>query len=137
MDKLLILNNIKEHLKIRFDKDFADFLGIKTTTLAMWYKRNSYDVELLFNKCEFLNPEWLLTGKGSMLKSDEKSVLSQNITGNSNIQSGNDSNITSENVAQVKKLEFELQECKKLHKIKDIEIERQKKQIDKLFNMIN
>lgn len=76
MDKLLILNNIKEHLKIRFDKDFADFLGIKTTTLAMWYKRNSYDVELLFNKCEFLNPEWLLTGKGEMLKEGAKSNLS-------------------------------------------------------------
>jgi repressor LexA len=68
MDKLLILNDIKAYLNIRFDKDFADFLGIKTTTLAMWYKRNSYDVELLFNKCEFLNPEWLLTGKGDMLK---------------------------------------------------------------------
>ncbi len=76
MDKLLILNNIKKHLKIRFDKDFADFLGIKTTTLAMWYKRNSYDVELLFNKCEFLNPEWLLTGKGEMLKESAKSNLS-------------------------------------------------------------
>ena len=74
--KLLILNNIKKHLKIRFDKDFADFLGIKTTTLAMWYKRNSYDVELLFNKCEFLNPEWLLTGKGEMLKESAKSNLS-------------------------------------------------------------
>lgn len=80
MDKLLILNNIKEHLKIRFDKDFADFLGIKTTTLAMWYKRNSYDVELLFNKCEFLNPEWLLTGKGEMLKEGAKSNLSPKTT---------------------------------------------------------
>lgn len=72
MDKLLILNDIKKHLGIRFDKDFADFLGVKTTTLAMWYKRNSYDVELLFNKCEFLNPEWLLTGKGEMLRISAK-----------------------------------------------------------------
>lgn len=69
MDKSLILNKIKEYLNIRFDKDFADFLAIKTTTLSMWYKRNTYDVELLFKKCEFLNSEWLLTGEGPMLKS--------------------------------------------------------------------
>jgi len=68
MDKSLILNNIKNHLNIRYDKDFADFLGIKTTTLAMWHKRNTYDVELLFNKCEFLSAEFLLTGKGLMIK---------------------------------------------------------------------
>lgn len=68
MDKSLILNNIKAHLNIRYDKDFADFLGIKTTTLAMWHKRNIYDIELLFNKCEFLSAEFLLTGKGLMIK---------------------------------------------------------------------
>ncbi|MGR3791602.1 LexA family transcriptional regulator [Flavobacterium sp. TN-1] len=68
MDKLLILNSIKNHLNIRFDKEFAEFLGIKSTTLAMWYKRNTYDTELLFNKCDFLNAEWLLTGNGEMLK---------------------------------------------------------------------
>jgi hypothetical protein len=74
MDKSLILNNIKDYLNIRFDKDFADYLGIKTTTLAMWYKRNTYDVELLFNKCEFLSAEFLLAGTGSMLKSDSGSI---------------------------------------------------------------
>lgn len=68
MDKSLILNKIKEHLDIRFDRSFANFLGIKTTTLAMWHSRNTYDVELLFNKCEFLNPEYLITGEGEMLK---------------------------------------------------------------------
>lgn len=77
MDKLLILNKIKEHLSFRYDKEFADFLGIKTTTLAMWYKRNTYDIELIFNKCEFLSAEWLLTGKGSMLKSEVIPVISE------------------------------------------------------------
>jgi hypothetical protein len=72
MDKALILNNIKNYLNIRFDKDFADYLGIKTTTLAMWYKRNTYDVELLFNKCDFLSAEFLLTGAGLMLKNNSR-----------------------------------------------------------------
>lgn len=57
--------------------EFADFLGIKTTTLAMWYKRNTYDIELIFKKCEFLSAEWLLTGQGSMLKSELVQVASE------------------------------------------------------------
>ena len=77
MDKSLILNKIKEHLNLRYDKEFADFLGIKTTTLAMWYKRNTYDIELIFKKCEFLSAEWLLTGQGSMLKSELVQVASE------------------------------------------------------------
>lgn len=77
MDKLLVLNKIKEHLNFRYDKEFADFLGVKTTTLAMWYKRNTYDIELIFNKCDFLSAEWLLTGKGPMLKSEVTPVISE------------------------------------------------------------
>jgi phage repressor protein C with HTH and peptisase S24 domain len=80
IDKPLILNKIKSHLNIKYGKDFAEFLGIKESTLSMWYKRETYDIELLFKKCEFLNPEWLLTGKGSMLKevSTVKAVASEN-----------------------------------------------------------
>lgn len=69
-DKTLILNEIKSYLNISTNKEFAEFLGIKPTTLSMWYKRNTYDIELIFNKCEYLNSEWLLTGKGEMLKSN-------------------------------------------------------------------
>ncbi len=68
MDKTLILNKIKDKENFKTNKDFADFLGIKPTTLSMWYKRNSIDIELIFKKCEYLNPEWLLTGNGEMLK---------------------------------------------------------------------
>ena len=68
IDKSLILNEIKNHLDIKTNKGFAEFLEIKATTLSMWYKRNTFDIELIFNKCEYLNPEWLLTGKGNMLK---------------------------------------------------------------------
>ncbi|WBX72929.1 peptidase S24 [Tenacibaculum pacificus] len=70
MDKSLILNNIKKHLNIRFDKDFANFLEIKPTALAMWHKRNTYDIELIFTKCDFLNPVWLITGQGQMLQKE-------------------------------------------------------------------
>lgn len=76
-----------------------------------------------------VNSDWLLTGKGSMLKEDAKTNINQTITGDSNIQSGNNTNVTGDCKEKV-------QELQKLLKEKDKEIERQKKQIDKLFNMI-
>lgn len=86
-------------------------------------------IELILENYPKLNVEWLLTGKGSMLKDDIKSRLSQNITGNSNIQSGNDTSITGDTSQQVKELQKQLKE-------RDQEIERLKTQVDKLFKMI-
>ncbi|WP_413532748.1 hypothetical protein [Empedobacter brevis] len=76
-----------------------------------------------------VNPEWLLTGKGSMLKEDAVNKVNQSITGDGNIQSGNNTSITGDCKEKVQELQKQLKE-------KDKEIERQKKQIDKLFNMI-
>lgn len=80
IDKELILNEIKNHLGIKKDAEFARFLGIKPQTLSSWYSRNTYDIELLYAKCEFLNAEWLLTGKGDMIKSynDKTNILPLN-----------------------------------------------------------
>ena len=90
----------------------------------------SEDNLLRFLSCyKDVNPEWLLTGKGSMIKSEEKSRINQNITGNSNIQSGNDTSITGDCKQQVEKLEAKLQEYEEKLAEKD-------KQIEKLFKMI-
>jgi len=69
-----MLNKIKDYLGIRFSKDFADYLGVKPTTLSNWHKRNTFDHEVLFTKCGFVDPEWLITGEGEMLKSENKKV---------------------------------------------------------------
>lgn len=47
---------------------FAKFLGVAPSTISSWLKRDTYDYELLFAKCESLSAEWLITGKGEMLK---------------------------------------------------------------------
>ena len=129
MDKKLILNKLQEYYRFKKDIDFADFLGISGQVLSKWKTRNTYDIELIYTKCTEISPEWLITGKGSMLKSEEKSRLNQNITGNSNIQSGNDTSVTGDNSQQVKELQKQLKE-------RDKEIERLKTQVDKLFKMI-
>jgi len=83
-DKEVILSEIKSHYKIKTDADFARFLGIKPQTLSSWYSRNVFDIELLYAKCVDIDANWLLTGKGEMLRNN-----SQNITGDNNVQTGN------------------------------------------------
>ena len=67
--KGVMLDKVKDHLDIKKAGDFAEYLGIKASTLSSWYARNTFDHELLFAKCKFLNAEWILSnGKGEMLK---------------------------------------------------------------------
>ena len=47
---------------------FAEKLGVKPQTISTWIARKSFDIELIFAKCDDISPEWLLTGKGEMLK---------------------------------------------------------------------
>jgi len=71
MTKTLILDHIKNYLKIRHDKDFALYLGIKQNTLSAWKSRDVIDYELVMEKCPFLNGDWLLrNGEGEMLREE-------------------------------------------------------------------
>ena len=72
MDKLLILNKIKEYYSFKNDTKFAEFLGVTPQVLSNWKSRNTFDVELIYTKCLVFSPEWLLTGKGEMLKNREE-----------------------------------------------------------------
>ena len=47
---------------------FAKYIGVAPSTISTWLARDSFDYDLLFAKCETISPEWLLTGKGPMLK---------------------------------------------------------------------
>lgn len=70
MNKVLILNKIREHYGLSKNVDFANFLGITPQALSNWYKRETYDLDILFTKCEGFSSEWLISGNGPMLKSD-------------------------------------------------------------------
>ena len=41
---------------------FAKKLGIRPQTINSWQSRNSFDVELIFAKCEGISGDWLLSG---------------------------------------------------------------------------
>lgn len=118
------LSRIKEFIDFKGinNAGFEKEVGMSNGSFASQLKNNKTigvdKLENILNKYPEINPDWLLTGKGSMLKTLVKNELSQNITGNSNIQSGNNTN-TGDCKAQIKKLQSELKECKKDLKDKD------------------
>lgn len=67
IDKTLILKELQKFKKIEKNKDFANFLGIKYSTLSMWYNRNSYDIEILLEKFPEINKVWLNGGDAPMI----------------------------------------------------------------------
>lgn len=85
MNKVLILNKIKQHYGHHKNVDFAVFLGISPQSLSNWYKRETFDIDVLFTKCVDINPEWLLTGNGPMLKADIPSASHSDSSSNSGI----------------------------------------------------
>ncbi|MBP1639752.1 MAG: hypothetical protein H6Q17_1335 [Bacteroidetes bacterium] len=68
MNKSLILNRIKEHYNFKSDAEFARFLKISPQVLANWHRRNSFDYDVLYTRCEDIDPNWLFSGKEPMLK---------------------------------------------------------------------
>lgn len=71
MGKKDMLLALIEHYSNGNKAHFASLLGISPQGLSTWIKRESFDIELLFSKCEGLSAEWLLRGQGPMLKSDD------------------------------------------------------------------
>lgn len=61
-----ILERIKQANNIERDADLAAFLGVSRATISNWGARNSIDYDLVFSKCEHINLDWLITGRGTM-----------------------------------------------------------------------
>lgn len=80
IDKVLILNKLKEHLGFTKNSDFARYLGIKDNTLSNWYSRNTFNEDIITHRCEFVNKSWLLTGEGQMLKENNSPINNNNMS---------------------------------------------------------
>ena len=64
----IILSRVKLALNISTDTKLSLFLGIDKSTLSSWKKRNSIDYQLIFAKCKHVNYDWLITGRGKMIR---------------------------------------------------------------------
>jgi len=78
IDISLIIKRLKTHLSFDKDIELANYLGIKQSTLATWKHRGNIDVQLIISKCKEINPNWLLTGEGPMIKESPFQNTNQN-----------------------------------------------------------
>lgn len=61
-----------EHYSNGNKAQFASRLGITPQGLSTWIKRETFDIELVFSKCEGLSADWLLSGEGSMIANNNQ-----------------------------------------------------------------
>ncbi|MES2238898.1 MAG: S24 family peptidase [Bacteroidota bacterium] len=112
LDKKLILNKIKDSYKFTTDTQFANFLGIKPTTLSSWYSRNTFDIDLIYSKCVNINCEFLLSGLGSVFNNSNK---------DQDTNSNTDIDIINEPSTKIFKLKTDLIQEKQLVPLYDIQ----------------
>ena len=68
MDKKKMLEAIIAHETNGNKAQFAKILGVSPQTISAWIARSTFDAENIYTKCRYINPSWLLTGEGEMLK---------------------------------------------------------------------
>lgn len=56
--------------------EFARMIGVSPQAVSTWITRNTFDIDIIYAKCLNVSPDWLLTGKGNMLKEEEKEDVS-------------------------------------------------------------
>lgn len=75
MDKRSMLEAMISHYTNGNKAKFAGLLGVSAQTISAWGTRNTFDHELIYTKCRGISADWLLTGEGSMLRSNESSEV--------------------------------------------------------------
>ncbi|MBB2146591.1 hypothetical protein GM921_13900 [Pedobacter sp. LMG 31464] len=127
LDKELILSRIKFHYKFKSDAQLARFLGLGTNTLANWYTRNTINYDLIFTKCNDLNPTWIITGEGRPTKAYSNSEA-------------NAPSIAEEDAVKINSQYNQLTEIERLHQIITLQegtISAQAKTIEVMNKLIN
>lgn len=71
-DKINILNELKKTYQCKNDASFARFLGISPQTLATWFRRGTFNIDLLYSKCDNVNADFLLSGNPPVLRSQQE-----------------------------------------------------------------
>ncbi len=56
--------------------EFARMIGVSPQAVNTWITRNTFDIDIVYAKCLNVSPDWLLTGKGNMLKEEETKDVS-------------------------------------------------------------
>lgn len=68
-DKRSRLEALINHFSGGNQSAFARYLGTTPQTINTWLSRDTYDIELIYSKCDNISGDWLLSGDGDMIKS--------------------------------------------------------------------
>lgn len=71
LDKKLIFSRLKSAYCLKSDATLSRFLGIAPTTLASWKKRNTFDFDIIYSKCEDIDWNYLIYGVGEPFLKNE------------------------------------------------------------------
>lgn len=84
MTKSEMLIKIRECFDYKSNTEFAEKLGISPQNLNNWFKRETFDAEVIKSKLPKINSEWLLTGFGNMLNLDgpTSEIINDHISAN-------------------------------------------------------
>ena len=74
MEKRDILEQLISHYANGNKAKFATLLGVSPQSISTWLARNTFDVDKIYANCVGVSGDWLLTGVGSMLKTEHTSV---------------------------------------------------------------
>ena len=78
MSKSDMILALIEHYSNGNKAQFASRLGITPQGLSTWIKRNTFDAELIFSKCEDVSAKWLLTGEGELIAKNHQTTIEEN-----------------------------------------------------------
>lgn len=78
MSKADMILALIDHYSNGNKAQFASRLGITPQGLSTWIKRNTFDAELIFSKCEGLSAQWLLTGEGELFENNHQTKIEKN-----------------------------------------------------------
>ncbi|WP_373172700.1 LexA family transcriptional regulator [Prevotella merdae] len=81
MDKKGMLSALIQHFSAGNKAQFAKLVGVTPQTISTWLSRNTFDADKIFAFCEGINGDWLLSGKGDMIKESHSIKLSEDGTG--------------------------------------------------------
>lgn len=113
---------------------FENSLGVSRGSISKAIKERksigSHVLENILSTYVDLNPDWLLTGRGTMLRSELSNNNTQSIFGDNNIQTGSNSKINAHlKDDSLEMLRLQLSEKDRLLQEKDMRIEEKDMQI--------
>lgn len=121
---------------------FFEKIGVTSANFRGKAKKtplNSTAIENVLSEIPELNPEWLLTGKGTMFKTEGSGSVSQNLVRDNGVQveGSNNGKIKNNTESQiVKELKAKIEGLKKLLIEKEKQLTEKEKQISKLIDKL-